>query len=385
MKVLYIAHVSSAGGSTIALLNIIKGLKNFDLLPIVVSPTAGMLADELSKLGVKCYVSPINYSGMINYPKFCNPFIWIFHLGKSIAKYLVGHYFVKKIIKLENPNIVHSNTSICHLALKYCVRKNIPYVWHIREFMAECGYHCFPSNSYLEKLMHIVGVYNIAITKSVFDYYQMRSIDTVIYDGVISDNVDKQENSNYSFPYFLCVANISAIKGIECLISSFGAFHKTNVDYHLLVAGQYNERDPYFLMCKNLVEEKQLNEFVHFLGFRTDVYALMRSAVALVVPSIKEGFGFTVAEAMFSKCIVIGRNVSGVKEQFDLGLENTGSEIGLRFSTEQDLPYIMQKVVKESFSVMKTTAHNYVKDVYSIRNNSEKIYSYYQYVLSQKS
>lgn len=381
MKVIYLSHTSIMGGAPIALINIIKGMEGLNLVPIVVVPTKGELTDVLSNMGVKCYVPPFRYVCMLEYPRNCSLIAWPKRLGIMFLRYFYGQHYLKKIIKNENPDIVHSNTGVCNLALRYCARKKIPYVWHIREYLVECGYKPFPINKYYNTLLHITGTYNIAITKGVFDCYKMRDSDTVIYDGVITDVNEKPLESECKFPYFLCVANISAQKGVDRLINSFSIFHETNNTHHLLIAGSYNENDSYYILCKNFVEQKQLQNFVHFLGYRIDKYSLMRSATAVVVPSIKEGFGFVVVEAMFCNSLVIGRNTAGVKEQFDVGFENTGQEIGLRFDTDQELPNLMQLAINEDFSVMKHRAYDFVKNNYSISTNSEKIYQYYQTLL----
>lgn len=44
--------------------------------------------------------------------------------------------------------------------------------------------------------------------------------------------------------------------------------------------------------------------------------------MALIVPSPFEAFGLITAEAMFNKCLVIGRDTAGTKEQFDNGQKN---------------------------------------------------------------
>ena len=53
---------------------------------------------------------------------------------------------------------------------------------------------------------------------------------------------------------------------------------------------------------------------VKFLGIRKDIYSLMKNAMALVVSSPSEGFGFITVEAMLNGCLVIGRNTAGTKE-----------------------------------------------------------------------
>lgn len=49
----------------------------------------------------------------------------------------------------------------------------------------------------------------------------------------------------------------------------------------------------------------------------------MNRATALIVPSPFEAFGLITAEAMFNKCLVIGKDTAGTKEQFDNGQKNT--------------------------------------------------------------
>ncbi len=67
------------------------------------------------------------------------------------------------------------------------------------------------------------------------------------------------------------------------------------------------------------------------------IYDLMNRATALIVPSPFEAFGLITAEAMFNKCLVIGKDTAGTKEQFDNGQRKYNKEIALRFTNEQQL------------------------------------------------
>lgn len=80
-------------------------------------------------------------------------------------------------------------------------------------------------------------------------------------------------------------------------------------DLHLAVVGTVTG-SPY----PRLTETLQLTERVHFLGYRQDVAALMRSVDLFVFPSRYEPFGMVLLEAMASGLPVITANTAGAAE-----------------------------------------------------------------------
>ena len=133
-----------------------------------------------------------------------------------------------------------------------------------------------------------------------------------------------------------------------------------------------------------MVTEAGIDSRVDWLGTRSDVYDLMAHALAEIVPSHFEGFGFITAEAMFNGCLVIGRNIGGTKEQFDNGVELTGEEIGIRFEKDQELPAILHSIVQKGikhYEPMILRAQQVVQQLYTSERNAELIYQFYQYII----
>ena len=120
---------------------------------------------------------------------------------------------------------------------------------------------------------------------------------------------------------------------------------------------------------------------VHFLGPRDDVLQLMGQAKMFVMPSLSEGFGFTTVEAMCMGTPVIGRNTTGTKEQFDRGLNDTGMEIGLRFTNVNELVQCMERCVSEDMSGMVNNARHYVATHYTIKDHIDNVERYYKRLL----
>jgi glycosyltransferase involved in cell wall biosynthesis len=92
---------------------------------------------------------------------------------------------------------------------------------------------------------------------------------------------------------------------------------------HLAVVGA-TERSPYPRMAAKL----ELDERVHFLGYRHDIPEIMRSVDLFVFPSRYEPFGMVVSEAMASGLPVITAATTGAAEIVtpDCGIVLTNSE-----------------------------------------------------------
>lgn len=102
---------------------------------------------------------------------------------------------------------------------------------------------------------------------------------------------------------------------------------------HLDLIGNGSSRD----MLQKMVDEYQLNDYVSFLGAcnRDYIYSQLKNYDLCVQPSISEGFGLTVAEAMAAKLPVLVSNVPGTMEVID------GGKYGMIFESgnAEDLAY----------------------------------------------
>ncbi len=114
--------------------------------------------------------------------------------------------------------------------------------------------------------------------------------------------------------FFLFVGVLKARKNVHNIIRAFARFHSRHPEYTLLIvgraAGSYADR------LRQLVAAEKLGESVQFPGYRSEgeLAYLYRRASALVYPSIIEGFGFPVLEAMDCGTPVITSNISCLPE-----------------------------------------------------------------------
>lgn len=385
MRVLFIAHMNVVTGATFALVNLVKGLSKYGVeIGIVCPKRTGELQECLKGYNIQ-YFSPKYAYGINWYPSGKT----ILHRIKSFfverLKIEMAKPFVKDVIKSFRPDIVHCNTGACDIAYRACLDLNIPHVWHLREYQdLDFHFHVYPSMKALRKKILADGNFNIAITKGVFSHFTLRPYDKVVYDGIFPKDEIPVKAASFPFEYILNVGSFTEAKGLKQLLEAFVKVHSSYPSLHLLVAAKIFKDSSYYKYCCSFVAKHGLEDTVHFLDYRTDVYSLMKGAKALVVASPFEGFGFITAEGMYNNCVVIAHNTAGTKEQLDIGYEQTGHEIALRYNNQQELISCISAVMTQNFSDMTYLAKKVVNKNYTVENYSLQIYEYYQYILETK-
>ncbi|HEY9671039.1 MAG TPA: glycosyltransferase family 1 protein [Waterburya sp.] len=113
--------------------------------------------------------------------------------------------------------------------------------------------------------------------------------------------------------YFLYVGRHDPYKNLHRLIDAFAAL-PSNRDYELWIAGPSDRR--YTPILQAQVEHLGLSHQVKFLNYvpYEQLPTLINQAIALVFPSLWEGFGLPVLEAMACGTPVITSNLSSLPE-----------------------------------------------------------------------
>lgn len=387
MKILYIVHTNSIGGSNTALFNILDYMKDRHEVRVLYprqTDDQSVVKNYLEKNHIKSYC-PYFYDALV-YGTDKNVVRRFIRTCGRIYRHLRMRSVIKDIINDFGPDIVHTNNGIIDIALDYCLKKNIPHVWHLREYQdLDFRMSVIPSKKIWLKRIHKKGNYNIAITKGIFGYFNLRKCDTYIYDGVL-DLSKHSMSTQVKSDYFLFVAGgvFTPGKGLLDALKAFAGFVESHNDYKLFVVGAVIESQNK-IDCESFIQYHNLGDKVKFFGPRNDVYALMAGSIATLVPSYFEGFGFTTVEAMYNGSLVIGRNTAGTKEQFDNGVQLTGKEIGMRFSTVEEMTLCMNRAITEDTSKMRQRAIDVVKKLYSIEKSCKEIENYYKTIVNGKS
>ncbi|OGE34501.1 hypothetical protein A3C32_04120 [Candidatus Daviesbacteria bacterium RIFCSPHIGHO2_02_FULL_41_14] len=112
--------------------------------------------------------------------------------------------------------------------------------------------------------------------------------------------------------YLFYVGNAHPHKNLEKLITVFRQLRLTHPELQLVLSGKENY---FWRRVQKLVQDDAIQGVV-FTGFITDeqMATLYKNALAFVFPSLEEGFGIPLLEAMAFGCPVVASNIPVIKE-----------------------------------------------------------------------
>ncbi|QEI42503.1 Mannosylfructose-phosphate synthase [Dolichospermum sp. UHCC 0315A] len=140
-----------------------------------------------------------------------------------------------------------------------------------------------------------------------------------LFYPVSDKSIIQAAREKYHLPegdYFLSLHSLAAHKNMDHLIACFKQviMQEKKKDLHLVICGG-NKDAALSMINANQLTEAEL-KFIHFTGFvdDKDLAAIYSGAIGFIFPSLYEGFGLPVLEAMQCGCPVISSNTSSLPE-----------------------------------------------------------------------
>lgn len=150
--------------------------------------------------------------------------------------------------------------------------------------------------------------------KDIVKFYNVPSEKIeVVYNGYEKPTSPKRLPNHPDRPYFLFTGTLQPRKNVPFLVRAFRAFHENNPAFRLVLAGKRG-----WLYDEIFAEIKKsgVERFIILAGYVTDheLISLYKNAHAFIMPSLYEGFGVPLLEAMSFGCPVISSFVSSLPE-----------------------------------------------------------------------
>ena len=167
----------------------------------------------------------------------------------------------------------------------------------------------------LKRADHIVAISNATKNDAMRFFQILEKKITVIYLGANPICALPKQEVTVPEKFFLFVGVIKERKNVMNVVKAFHLFFAARRNFSLVLLGKGG--GDYFEAIKRLVREKGIEKNVLFLpGDVNDrtLSFLYQNARALVYPSIVEGFGFPILEAMSCGLPVITAPVSSLPE-----------------------------------------------------------------------
>ena len=307
-NVMYIFNDAGFGGAGQSLLDTLTEIKN-NVNPIIIIRDDSDVEDKFISLGVRCYKIKFH----IDYVKIgtANDDKRICDIRRS---YETAQQLVL-IIKKENIQLIHINSSVSYFAAIAALIAGIPYIWHIRELMEE-QFGCEFLNEKLKKYLYKGAGRIITVSDYVQERYCKKfNLETVrLYNGLNIKKFKQKIGTKDQFEKtFIVAAMITPEKGQWNVIQASEMLVKRgHMDIKVIIAG--SGAAAYVWALKKYLKIKNLEKNIFILPFQDDLSALRSQASYAITSSQNEALGRVTIEAMLAGNVVIGASSGGTIE-----------------------------------------------------------------------
>lgn len=369
INVVYVHGIGEIGGAEKDLLSYLDLLDRNEFCPHVVCPGTGTLKAEVEKYQVPVVSSPLPPWRKLRY-KIHHPWaVW------KLAN----------IFRQWNIDIVHVNdywwSPLAYLAAKKC---HIPVVVHIRQqiepvrikqYWLDKPDRLFPVSKDIENVLHAMAVEPSRVQ--------------LAYSGInVNHFCDAEKRDTFRKHYCVkgdqpvigTVANLFPRKGYEYLIEALVTVKEVYPDICYVIVGEgptsYQEQ------LVGLVKEKRLESNVLFAGFQENVFEFLNAFDVFVLPSLMEGFGIALLEAMAMSKPIVACKVGGVPEVIKDGV--TGMLVPPKDS--KSLATALLKILKDDQTKIRLglAAREIVETQFTREAAMKRIQHFYHQVMDER-
>jgi glycosyltransferase involved in cell wall biosynthesis len=297
MNILYLTTHLNTGGITSYVLTLARGLKKRGHTVYVASSGGELLGRFLSE-GINFIPIPIKTKSEIH------------------PKIVFSYFRLKQIIRKKEIQIIHANTRVTQVLAHFLSRGSS------RPYLATC--HGFFKKRFFRLRFPYWGAKVIAISAQVKEHLvedfkiPAQGIE-VIHNGVDAERFreqgtehrgqSKKELGLGEGPVVGIIARLSEVKGHAYLIQAMRLVRAQVPDAQLVIAGEGSLKKDLIALAGSL----GLREHIFFLPNTADTRKLLSVMDVFALPSLHEGLGLALMEAMAAGVAVVGSDIGGIK------------------------------------------------------------------------
>ena len=323
LRICFLHHDTRLYGATRSLLNLIDGLKQYDVLPYVIIPSKGDIVTALESKHINFDVVSLEWWVYRRYKQdgLLENILYNFRQTRYILSQTINSF--KTLQKLSEKllewkiDVVYSNSTVIPLGALVAQKLKLPHVWHLREFVDLDYNFSYNFGKPLASFLISKSQAKIAVSKAVKRHILGNFPCHVIYNGVISAaraeelrKIAISKLENYQSIYTFVIAGlIKSEKGQSMAISALSIVAKEYPNVKLLIVG-HGDTAPLKQLAISLAVETK----VEFCGYIDDPYQIYLRSDALLMCSPNEAMGRVTVEAMTACLPVIGFDNGGTSE-----------------------------------------------------------------------
>lgn len=292
------------------------------------------------------------------------------HLKRSINPFqdILAFFELKRIICDYKPDILHLNSSkagaIGSLAGRMGGVKNIIFTAHGFAFLEPHPWLIRWIYFWAEKLATVfrkkiitVSEYDrqaaiksgLGPTEKFVTVHNGIQIDVIPSETTLSSGEARAQNDKQKWPIIGTIANLYPTKGLSYLLDAAKMVIKDFPEAKFVVIGEGRERKNLELRIRNY----ELKNNFFLIGAKKNASQYLSAFDIFVLPSLKEGFPYTILEAMMAELPIVATAVGGIPE----ALTNNQEGLLVQPKNPSALTEAINKLIA-SPSLAKTLAQN---------------------------
>lgn len=403
-KILYIHPSAGGGGASNSLALLVSSLDRSKYDPVALLGRYGSVVELFERKNIKTYIKKLSTFGINAH----SPKVSVIGLRYFLIRFLPNIIAVYRIIKNEEIELVHLNSSVLLTSAIASRLAGVKVVWHIREIIPDSKI-----GKLQKRIIEFISSDIIAISKEVDKQFDKRKT-TLIYDGINPEEfqpnsekevIGKKYRLNEEEAIFTHISQLGPAKGTFIFLKAAKLLIESGYNVRFFVIGgrltgssstslaaKAKGVIKYLLRHQTKNRKEELERFAHdqgiadrviFTGYRDDVPNFISLSDAIVAPNLQpEGFGRTLIEAGALRKPVISTNIPPTPEIVIDG--KTG--ILVEPKSPEALAEAMKYIINNPIEARKMGENGYqnVVDNFHIDVTHSKITDLYERALSRR-
>ena len=314
-KILLLHSSNDMYGASRIVLQVIDILIKAKYEVFVILPYEGVLNKIITDKGASCSVYNLGVfrKKYMNLKGLYNRFLKIKKAKNHIANY----------IDKQRIDLLYTSTSVIISGGLAAKKSGIPSISHVHEIPTSNKLYEIFSGLFVRIFSKKVIVVSNSVAKHWNPYLKRNQL-TRVYNGIIFPFTNASFNTKSKTVQNITVTSIARLipyKGHKYFIEVAKELIKLNDQYQFLIVGDtFSGYESYEEELKILVSENDLHQNIYFLGYRSDVQAILAKTDLFFHPSIApDPLPTVLFEAIKMKVPLVATKLGGAVEILDNG------------------------------------------------------------------
>ena len=281
----------------------------------IILPYNGVLNKIITNKGASCSI--------YNLGVFRKKYLSLKGLYNRFLKIKMAKNYISNYIDKHHIDLLYTSTSVIISGGLAAKKRGIPNISHIHEIpTGNKLYEIFTGLFARHFSTKVIAVSN-SVAKHWRSYLKKNQL-IKVYNGIVFPFAKTPNNTKKKTDQNITVTSIGRLvpgKGHKYFVEVAKELLKFNNQYQFLIVGDtFSGYESYEEELKKLVTQNDLNQTIHFLGYRTDVEAILSKSDLVFHSSIApDSLPTVIFEAIKMRVPVVATELAGAVEILDNG------------------------------------------------------------------